>query len=305
MRGTSSIAKAVIPQSRRSVTRSREEVTGRKDTVAVPDGSRRTTVASSGFTETTTSAPSQGSVTTSAPAATKSSSACRAPRPAPASTATSYPTAVSLPTSSGTSATRVSPALVSTATAILTLRNLGHPAGPGHHLRAASHDRVGGARTCRQGRRCPTSPVRPRPEIPPEVSGRDARPGTCPGVPRVEVLDQLVRWWRGGGRVLRSGAAPDGGALLVPDVEGHRGEQHQTLHGLLPVDGHTHQRHAVVQDPHHETTDDGADHGAHPTGDRGSTDEGRGDRVQLEVHARLGVRGGQSSGEDHAGECCQ
>src|SRR3954451_22594366 len=255
MRGTSSIAKAVIPQSRRSVTRSREEVTGRNDTVAVPGGSRRPTVAPSGFTETTTSAPSQGSVTTSAPAATKSSSACRAPRPAPASTATSYPTAVSFPTSSGTSATRVSPARVSAATAILTLRNLGHPAGPGHHLRAASHVRVGPVRTCEQGRWCPTGPVRPRTGSPREASGRDARPGSGSGVRGVEVLDELVRRRRGAGGVLRAGATSDGGALLVPDVEGHRGEQDQALHRLLPVDGHAHQGHAVVQHPHHETTD--------------------------------------------------
>ncbi len=68
MRGTSSIANEVTPQSRRSATRSSEASAGRKETVAVPVRSRRTTEASSGFTETTRSASSQGSSTTSAPA---------------------------------------------------------------------------------------------------------------------------------------------------------------------------------------------------------------------------------------------
>ncbi len=41
MRGTSSIAKEVTPRSRRSVTRSWEELTGRNETVAAPSRSSR------------------------------------------------------------------------------------------------------------------------------------------------------------------------------------------------------------------------------------------------------------------------
>ena len=61
-------------------------------------------------------------VDASRPPSAYSSSAISACRPAPGSTATSYPSPVSLPTSSGTIATRASPSRVSFATAIFTRR---------------------------------------------------------------------------------------------------------------------------------------------------------------------------------------
>src|SRR6478672_13057645 len=135
MRGTSSIANEVMPQSRRSVTTARSWPVGRNEIVVVPRGSRRITSVPSGWTETTRSAPVIASGSTLAPADTYSSSVSSACAPASGSTATSYPSPVSLPTSSGTIATRASPSRVSLATAIFTRRNLGQKL----HGEQASH----------------------------------------------------------------------------------------------------------------------------------------------------------------------
>src|SRR5215204_173024 len=116
------------------------------------------------------------------------------------------------------------------------------------------------------------------------------------------LVDEVVGWWCRGGRVLRAGTAADRCALLVPDVECDGGEEHEALDGLLPVDRDAHQRHAVVEDAHDEATDDGADNRADTAGDGSATDEGRGDRVELEVGAGLGVGGGETCCGHHAGQ---
>ncbi len=74
----------------------------------------------SGFTDSTTSASVSRSSVSTAPASAYDSSSHSARLPAPGSTSTSYPRPVSLPTSSGTIATRVSPSRVSLTTAIFT-----------------------------------------------------------------------------------------------------------------------------------------------------------------------------------------
>ena len=143
--------------SRSSATRSSSCVVGRKEIVAAP---RRS------------GAPAVGPA--AAPRArhrprrgrrrrrwhrrrrTRRRSSCAA-APAPGSTATSYPSAVSLQTSSGTIATRASPSRVSAATAIFTLRD---PSGNVPRSRsaaacAAPPGKTPRARRCRPSSRVP------------------------------------------------------------------------------------------------------------------------------------------------------
>src|SRR6476619_197498 len=135
MRGTSSIANAVTPQSRRSRTVAGSWLVGRNETVAAPRASRRIASVASGWTDTTRSAVSSARSSMAAPASTNSSSPMSAWCPAPGSTLTAYPRPVSLPTSSGTIATRASPSRVSLATAIFTRGNRGQKP----HGEQASH----------------------------------------------------------------------------------------------------------------------------------------------------------------------
>src|SRR3954471_9756328 len=126
MRGISSTAWAVTPASRSSTTVACSVVVDRNEMADAPRRSRRIEPASSGWTDTTTSASVSASGSMMAPAAAYSSSEIRARCPASGSTATSYPRPVSLPTSSGTIATRDSPSRVSLATAIFTRLKPGH-----------------------------------------------------------------------------------------------------------------------------------------------------------------------------------
>src|SRR5689334_22184332 len=84
--------------------------------------------------------------------------------------------------------------------------------------------------------------------------------------------------------VSRSAAA---GATLVVDVERDREQQHEALHGLLPLDADAHDRHAVVEHADDQTTDDRAADGADAALHGRTADECRRDRLELEAVARL------------------
>ena len=79
--------------------------------------------------------------------------------------------------------------------------------------------------------------------------------------------------------------------LLVVDIEGDGGQEHEALDDLRLVGADAHQHEAAVEDRHHEATDHRADDGADAAGDRGATDEDGRDGVEL-PHGAVGGAGG-------------
>ena len=120
IRGIASIANAVALASASALVVAGLVSGARKPTRIEPVPSERTCSGSGGAIVTTTSAlqTSPASAVTFAPASAKASSSSSASTPAPLCTSTSRPLALSLPTTSGTSATRCSPAAVSFGTPI-------------------------------------------------------------------------------------------------------------------------------------------------------------------------------------------
>src|SRR6476619_3226384 len=122
IRGTDSIAKLVAPVCAIALIVS-PAVSGARKPISTPLAcSRSTSSALGGATLTTTSdsytAPASSTIRASA--CSYCSSGIRAPAPAPRSTTTSRPSALSLPTTSGTNATRRSPSADSLGTPICT-----------------------------------------------------------------------------------------------------------------------------------------------------------------------------------------
>ena len=108
-------------------------VSGARNPIRIePEPSPRICCGSGGAIVTTTSEPhtSEASGVIRAPASTKAASGSRASAPAPSCTTTSRPLAFSLLTTSGTSATRCSPAAVSFGTPIRMCRAGTYPIAP-------------------------------------------------------------------------------------------------------------------------------------------------------------------------------
>jgi hypothetical protein len=118
IRGIDSIANATTPRPASRSIPSRS-VKGCKNPISTWPSRSRSASASSGFwTFATASTSAHGSSTIRPPASSYDASGNEAASPAPRSTSTSKPAGTSLPTTSGTSATRRSPGLVSLGTPI-------------------------------------------------------------------------------------------------------------------------------------------------------------------------------------------
>src|SRR3954452_18103497 len=174
MRGIASIAKAVAPVAAIAWMPS-ALVSGARKPISTDSGRRWPTSGSEGTpTFATTSAP-HGSPPT-APAAVNRSSGRPVAAPAPGSTTTSWPCAVSLRITSGTSATRRSPGRVSLGTPIFTgAGTVANAAAPACRLRVLPGSSGAELRPPRDpgGHDLPRSPslAQPRPR-----SGADALP---------------------------------------------------------------------------------------------------------------------------------
>jgi hypothetical protein len=88
--------------------------------------------------------------------------------------------------------------------------------------------------------------------------------------------------------------------VLGQDVQRHRSQQNQSFDDLdvVRVDAEVGQ--PEVEHAHDEPADHRAGDRADAAGHRGTADEHGGDRVELEAHAVLGVRGVEVGREDHA-----
>ena len=130
IRGTNSSENAVTPAFLAAEIESSEAVGERKEIVSAPFFNLASTAGSNAFTERTTSALARSTAEeTVAPAFRKSSSVACDCAPAPLSTSTDTPARINFPTTSGTVATRASPARFS---AGITTFNWGELTGEGY-----------------------------------------------------------------------------------------------------------------------------------------------------------------------------